>query len=316
MMPYMDGFAFLEEVRKNPDWVQIPFIFLTAKGERHDIHHGLTSGVEEYITKPYNSDELLALVVKQLDRYFSLKKTMSQDFDALKRSILELITPDFRVPLTSVANYSGQLEENIQVAQTDDELKESLRGIQQSSIRLSSLVEDFIALAELKTGEAKMAHDLRAQEIKDIGILHYEASQLYINRLNDPTIQIHCPLNNNLPVIIGDRERLMICTRRILDFGMTKILLDQPNCHIYLDIAQENGTVQLSHQFPGHLDEASYTSLNQHFFTENVDNLDIALRIPSLSIVKGYVDLHGGHLSVDNQPDHFKITVILPTANQ
>ncbi|MBE2221176.1 MAG: response regulator [Anaerolineae bacterium] len=314
MMPYMDGYAFLEEVRKNPDWVQIPFIFLTAKGERHDIHHGLRSGVEEYITKPYNSDELLALIVKQLDRYYSLKKTMSQDFDALKRSILELITPDFRVPLTSVANYSGQLEESIQEAQTDDELKESLQGIQQSSLRLSSLVEDFIALAELKTGEAQMAHDLHAQEIKDIGILYYEASQLYSNRLSNPNIQIHCPLNNQLPSIIGDPERLMICTRRILDFGISKISAHHANCNVFLNTSQENGAVHLSHQFPGHLDEISFNNLNEHFFTENIDNLNVAIRIPSLSIIKGYVDLHNGNLLIDNQPDHFKIIIVLPTA--
>jgi signal transduction histidine kinase len=316
MMPQMDGFAFLEEVRKNPDWVQIPFIFLTAKGERQDIHHGLRSGVEEYITKPYNSDELLALVVKQLDRYFSLKKTMSQDFEALKRSILELITPDFRVPLASVADYSDQLEDSIQKAQTDDELKESLQGIQQSSIRLSNLVEDFIALAELKTGEAKMAHDLRAQEIKDIGILHYEASQLFFNRLDNSNIQIHCPLNNNLPTIMGDRERLMICIRRILDFGIARVSVDSSNCNIYLNTIQENGTIHLTHQFPGQLDETSFRNLNQHFFIDNIDDLDVALRIPSLSIIKGYVDLHSGHLLVDNQPDHFKIIVVLPIANQ
>lgn len=315
MMPQMDGYTFLDEVRKNPDWVQIPFIFLTAKGERQDIHHGLRSGVEEYITKPYNSDELLALVVKQLDRYFSLKRSMSQDFDTLKRSILELITPDFRVPLASVANYSGQLEDNIQEAQTDDELKESLQGIQQSSIRLSSLVEDFIALAELKTGEAQMAHDLRIQEIMNIGILQYEAGQLYTNRLNNPNVHIHCPLNDNLPAVMGDRERLMICTRRILDFGITRIHSNQTNCNIHLNTEQKNGTVQLSHQFPGHLDTATLDILNQHFFENNIDDLDIALRIPGLSIVKGYVDLHRGDLSVENQTDHFQITIALPAAS-
>ncbi|MCZ7669335.1 MAG: response regulator [Chloroflexi bacterium] len=98
MMPYMDGYTFLDEVRKNPDWVQIPFYSSAPKVNGRDIHRGLRSGVEEYITKPYNSDELLGLVVKQLNHYFRLRRSMSQDFDALKRSILGLITPDFRVP--------------------------------------------------------------------------------------------------------------------------------------------------------------------------------------------------------------------------
>lgn len=315
MMPQMDGFAFLEEVRKNPDWIQIPFIFLTAKGERQDIHHGLRSGVEEYITKPYNSDELLSLIVKQLDRYFSLKRSMSQDFDALKRSILELITPDFRVPLVSVANYSGQLEDSIQDAQTDDELKESLQGIQQSSIRLSGLVEDFIALAELKTGEAQMAHDLRVQEIMNIGVLQYEATQIYSNRLDNPNIKIHCPLHDNLPIVMGDRDRLMICTRRILDFGIHRVQPHQTIFNIHLNTEQKNGTIQLSHQFPGSLDTETLTILNQHFCKNSAEELDIPFRIPGLSIVKGYVDLHNGDVSVENQTDHFQINIILPVAN-
>jgi two-component system, sensor histidine kinase and response regulator len=314
MMPQMDGYTFLEEVRKNPDWIQIPFIFLTAKGERQDIHHGLRSGVEEYITKPYNSNELLALVVKQLDRYFSLKRSISQDFDTLKRSILELITPEFRIPLASVANYSGQLEDNIQEAQTDDELKESLQGIQQSSIRLNSLIEDFIALAELKTGEAQMAYDLRSQEITNLGILQYEAGQLYTDRLNDSNIQIHCQLNDNLPAVMGDRERLMICTRRILDFGITRMHSNQTNCDIYLKTEQKNGTVQSSYQFPGHLDTATLNILNQHFLENNIDDLDMTLRISGLSIVKAYVDLHHGDITVETQPDHFQITITLPAA--
>ena len=229
---------------------------------------------------------------------------------------MELITPEFRKPLLSVANYSGQLEDNIQEAQTDDELKESLQGIQQSSIRLNSLIEDFIALAELKTGEAQMAYDIRAQEITNIGILQYEAGQIYTNRLNDSNIQIHCQLNDNLPAVMGDRERLMVCTRRILDFGITKMHSNQTSCNIYLKTEQRNGTVQSFYQFPGHLDAATLNILNQHFFENNIDDLDIALRIPGLSIVKGYVDLHHGDLSVETQPDRFQITITLPVATR
>ncbi len=312
MMPQMDGYTFLEEVRKNPNWVQIPFIFLTAKGERHDIHHGLRSGVEEYITKPYNSDELLALVIKQLDRYFSRKRSMTQDFDTLKRSILDLITPEFRDPLTSVADYSGQLEISIEDAQTDDELKESLQGIQLSSIRLSNLIEEFIALAELKTGEAQMAHDLRTQEITSIGLLPYETGQNFSTSLDPSTIKIHSPLKDNLPVIMGDRERLMTCIDKILDFGISQLQINDPPCNIHLDINQVENTVQIKHQFPVHLNDQTLINLNRHFLAENEDEIDIDNRLPGLSIIKGYIDLHDGHLLVDNQSDHFSITIVLP----
>ncbi|PIE79650.1 MAG: hypothetical protein CSA11_11085 [Chloroflexi bacterium] len=312
MMPQMDGFTFLEEVRKNPSWVQIPFIFLTAKGERQDIHHGLRSGVEEYITKPYNSNELLALVIKQLDRYFSRKRSMTQDFDTLKRSILELITPEFQDPLTSVADYSGQLETNIADAQTEKELKESLQGIQQNSIRLSSLIEDFIALAELKTGEAQMTHDLRTQEITSIGLLPYEVGQNFNTSLAQSAIRIHCPLKDNLPPVMGDRERLMTCIGNILDFGISQIIINDKPCDIYLDTHQVENTIQIRHQFPVPLNAQSLANLKQHLLEHKDDDIDIADRLPGLSIVRGYVILHEGQLLVDNQADHFVITIVLP----
>jgi signal transduction histidine kinase len=312
MMPEMDGYAFLEHVRQKPDWIQIPFIFLTAKGERPDIHRGLRSGAEEYITKPYDSDELLGLVVKQLDRHFRLQRTLSQDFDALKKSILELITPDFRVPLASVANYSGQLEQSVQAAQTESELKESLHGIQASSLRLSSLIEDFISLAELKTGEAEMAYGLRASKISDIGILFYEASQLAASKLSTQTLQIHCPLKSSLPAIFGDREMLTNCIQRIIDIGLRYVQTPAQDKTISLDITASDKNIVLQHRFPGNLSPHTLSQLRQQISDGVHDNETYTRQLPGLSIVKGYIDLHKGHITIENQADYFEFSVMLP----
>ncbi|MCZ7669333.1 MAG: response regulator [Chloroflexi bacterium] len=62
MMPQMDGFQFLKTVQQNPNWIGIPFIFLTARGEKHEIYKGRISGAALYITKPFHSVELLELI--------------------------------------------------------------------------------------------------------------------------------------------------------------------------------------------------------------------------------------------------------------
>jgi putative two-component system response regulator len=67
-MPEMDGFAFFTEVRSHPEWVGIPFIFLTARGERDDIFLGKQVGVEDYLVKPVLRQELLATVRSRLAR--------------------------------------------------------------------------------------------------------------------------------------------------------------------------------------------------------------------------------------------------------
>jgi putative two-component system response regulator len=67
-MPEMDGFAFYEAVRKRPDWVTIPFVFLTARGERDDVFASKKLGVEDYLVKPVDRQELITTIRSRLDR--------------------------------------------------------------------------------------------------------------------------------------------------------------------------------------------------------------------------------------------------------
>ena len=55
-MPQMDGYDLYQKVRENPSWVRIPFIFLTARGERTDVLRGKALGVEDYIVKPFDTE--------------------------------------------------------------------------------------------------------------------------------------------------------------------------------------------------------------------------------------------------------------------
>lgn len=67
MMPAMDGFEVCRQVRLLPDKKNLPIIFLTAKTEKNDIVRGLELGAVDYVTKPFNSHELLARVQTHLE---------------------------------------------------------------------------------------------------------------------------------------------------------------------------------------------------------------------------------------------------------
>lgn len=62
MMPYMDGFEVLQNLKKNQNTRDIPVIMLTAKAQDADVFRGWQSGVDCYLTKPFNPMELLAFV--------------------------------------------------------------------------------------------------------------------------------------------------------------------------------------------------------------------------------------------------------------
>lgn len=67
-MPGMDGIELYRAVRQRPNGAAIPFIFVTARGTREDIFAAKALGVDDYITKPVTSTELLAAVRARLQR--------------------------------------------------------------------------------------------------------------------------------------------------------------------------------------------------------------------------------------------------------
>ncbi len=62
MMPRMDGFTVLKHLKADPETQEIPVIMLTAKAQDADIFKGWQSGVDSYLTKPFNPMELLTFV--------------------------------------------------------------------------------------------------------------------------------------------------------------------------------------------------------------------------------------------------------------
>lgn len=62
MMPHLDGFAVLKEIRGNFDTAHTPVIMLTAKGEQEDRIQGLQDGANDYLTKPFDQPELILRV--------------------------------------------------------------------------------------------------------------------------------------------------------------------------------------------------------------------------------------------------------------
>lgn len=60
MLPYHDGLEVLEHLRATPGWEEVPVLMLTAKAREADIVRALELGADDYVTKPFQPDELLA----------------------------------------------------------------------------------------------------------------------------------------------------------------------------------------------------------------------------------------------------------------
>ena len=68
MMPEMDGYQTMKEIRKDPNFRTLPILALTAKAMKGDREKCLEAGASDYIAKPVNTEELLALLRVWLHR--------------------------------------------------------------------------------------------------------------------------------------------------------------------------------------------------------------------------------------------------------
>ncbi|TKB97138.1 response regulator [Pedobacter cryotolerans] len=89
MMPELDGYGVLYLLQKNPQTVNIPFIFLTAKAERADMRKGMEMGADDYLTKPFDDVELFNSIESRLKKKNKTAgfKTVGGDKDALLEAL-------------------------------------------------------------------------------------------------------------------------------------------------------------------------------------------------------------------------------------
>jgi DNA-binding NarL/FixJ family response regulator len=67
-MPRFDGFWLIEQIRNESGLQSVPFIFVSAKVDRRDVREGMELGADDYITKPFTSNELIHAINARLDR--------------------------------------------------------------------------------------------------------------------------------------------------------------------------------------------------------------------------------------------------------
>ena len=150
MMPELDGHGVLRALRSDSTTAAIPFIFLTAKGERRDVRDGMNLGADDYLTKPVAKTELLAAITARLSRAAQqVTNEFKPDFSSAEPLAQQLgLTPRVAEVLLWVA----QGKTNPEIA--------SILGISESTVK-KHMIEVLRAVGV----ETRTAASLRALEI-------------------------------------------------------------------------------------------------------------------------------------------------------
>ncbi len=168
MMPDIDGYGVIEELRKHPTTATIPFIFLTALSDLQDHRKGMNTGADDYLTKPFRADDLLTTIAIRLDKQEILNRSSESKLKQLRSSISRIIPHEFRTPLLAIIGFSQILMEDWQEL-SQSQINEMLKDIYNAGGRLEELTEKYSLLSELellKTNRQKVT-SLRNQPCHD-----------------------------------------------------------------------------------------------------------------------------------------------------
>lgn len=156
MMPQVDGYQFLKQLRDDPRFQALPVVFLTAKGMTGDRIQGYQAGVDAYLPKPFDPDELIAIVENLLTRRTAQAPAIGEDSENMDiaklaheiskikdllspRTAISQTPPPFKIDLTpreqSVLNLVAQGLMNKEIARR---LETSVRNVEKYVSRLFS----------------------------------------------------------------------------------------------------------------------------------------------------------------------------------
>ena len=135
LMPGCDGFALLEQVHANPEWVTTPFLFLTALNDPESLDRGRALGADDYLAKPFSPGALFAAVHSRLERAQVLENAHTTE--AYLRTILVMANA-----IEARDSYTGGHVER--VAAYGQQLARALGWPEQSikEVRLAGIMHD------------------------------------------------------------------------------------------------------------------------------------------------------------------------------
>jgi two-component system response regulator NreC len=161
MMPELDGFGVLEELRRDSATATTPFIFLTAKADRDSVRVGMNLGADDYLTKPFTHAELMQAIHSRLDRHSTIE---SQRLQALLRRLVQM-----------------QESERQQVArQLSEDVEHILAGLKMilgttrrlpADANRPALLEAEKLINQLTMTVRALSFDLRPMALDDLGLL-------------------------------------------------------------------------------------------------------------------------------------------------
>lgn len=173
MMPDMSGFEVAQHLKSNPNTADIPIIFLTALNSTADIVKGFQVGANDFISKPFNKEELIIRVTHQIS-LVAAKRLILSKTEELQRTIAgrdklySVIAHDLRSPMGSIKMVLNMLILNLTSEKIGAEMYELLTMANQTTEDVFSLLDNLLKWTKSQIGKLNVVYqDVDLVEVTD-----------------------------------------------------------------------------------------------------------------------------------------------------
>ena len=171
MMPDINGFDTAVILKKDPETKDIPIIFLTALNSPQDLVHGFQVGANDFLTKPFNKEELVMRVTQQIS-LVAAKRIIEKQNAELKATLsnrdkmYSVIAHDLRSPMASIRMVLNMIVQSTSAEKVGPELYMLLDQANRESEEVHDLLDNLLKWTKSQTGRLSVV--LQELDLNDI----------------------------------------------------------------------------------------------------------------------------------------------------
>lgn len=294
MMPDMSGFEVAQHLKSNPNTADIPIIFLTALNSTADIVKGFQVGANDFISKPFNKEELIIRVTHQIS-LVAAKRLILSKTEELQRTIARrdklysVIAHDLRSPMGSIKMVLNMLILNLPSEKIGAEMYELLTMANQTTKDVFSLLDNLLKWTKSQIGKLNVVYqDVDLVEVTD-GVIEIFSMVASLKK-----IRIH-EMKPEKMMVNADIDMLKTVVRNLLS---NAIKFSKENSEVLVKMEEVDGMAVVSVQDYGcGISEEGQKKLlhtDTHFSTFGTNNEEGSGL--GLLLCKDFVVKNGGKL--------------------
>lgn len=288
MMPEMDGYEVLQRLKSNPDTNDIPVIIMSALNDMPSIVKGYQLGATEYVTKPFQRDELIKRIYHRFELY-SIER-IKEELEAAIESrdmLYGLISHDLRIPLGSMKMMNNSVLKLVDKDKVGEDVYEMLLLMNKTSEETFQLLDNLTKWSKFsqhKTQPHKQQTDINSL-IESIVTLYEPIAELKHVTISAPDIKER---------LIGlvDVDMLKTVVRNLLSNAI-KFSFEGGVVTISTRLEENNLSFSIKDTGKGIKEADKEKLLNREHFSTFGTNNEHGSGL-GLMICKAFIELHGG----------------------